>query len=187
MTEFTSKLTKEDWIGFNRIYGKYTFKKFFWVSMIILFLIILKQVYSLIRYVWLIQAYLGILDSHILVSMIGKLILYLFMTTIPIGVYFFRTPLAAKRMLKHPENSKMLAERKVMFDDACIQIFIEKNEFKYAWESIIKIFETNDYVALFLTRNQCLLFSKNTDNAANVKELLHMLHKHCSETSIWLS
>jgi hypothetical protein len=67
MTEFTSKLTKEDWIGFNRIYGKYTFKKFFWVSMIILFLIILKQVYSLIRYVWLIQAYLGILDSHILV------------------------------------------------------------------------------------------------------------------------
>jgi hypothetical protein len=29
MTEFTSKLTKEDWIGFNRIYGKYTFKKFF--------------------------------------------------------------------------------------------------------------------------------------------------------------
>ncbi|MFK4568470.1 YcxB family protein [Enterococcus sp. UD-01] len=188
MFEFTSRMTKEDWIAFNKAYVKYAYKKrfrFILVLMILAFLVFLGSLSSLINYVQANRTYLAFFGYSELFSKatftVMMPIIYFILTAALVFRYFFSIPLAAKRMVEHPENSKMLAERKIVFDDTFIQVFVAKDESKYAWESITKIFENNDYVALFLDQRSCLLFSKKADDVASIRELLNMLDKHCSE------
>jgi signal transduction histidine kinase len=187
MAEFTSRMTKEDWIAFNKDYTKYAYKKRFrliLVIMILSFLVFLGSLSSLINYIQANRTYLAFFSYSEFFSTAAFTVLmpiiYFILTVTLAFRYFFSVPLAAKRIVEHPENSKMLAERSIIFDDMFIQVAVAKDESKYAWESIIKIFENNDYVALFLDQRSCLLFSKKTDDAASIRELLNMLDKHCS-------
>ncbi|MTD41917.1 hypothetical protein GIX45_25510 [Erwinia sp. CPCC 100877] len=193
MVEFTTSVTKEDWITFNKIYVKYTHRKGFrliLVVMILAFLIFLGSLHSLVDYLQRHQAYFESFGYGELFSVatftVMMPIIYFILTALLAYRYFFSIPLAARRMVEHPENSKMLFKRKVLFDDAFIQVLVDKDESKYAWESLTKIIETSEYLALFLNERSCLLFSKSAVGATTISELNKMLDKYCSAKLIRL-
>ncbi|MDH6364867.1 hypothetical protein M2139_001809 [Enterococcus sp. PF1-24] len=165
--EFKMALTKADWIDFNQAYLKFTNKRRRRIAAVLIGLLLITAVislFSLVSYIIEYHEYFALHDYSEIFKYnsdgVFLPLVYLLVSAFAFYRFFIAPKKAVNKMVNHPENQQMFDKKRLVLDSEKILSESELTTQVYDWQMVVKVIESPDFIALFLSHSACLLFPK---------------------------
>ncbi|MGK0552221.1 YcxB family protein [Enterococcus faecalis] len=191
--EFSILSTKKDWLAFKKIYDHFTYRKKRYLQvflLLVLFLILVSLAFYLNRFI---LQYNEHLSSRLIWQIARKNLFFIsfFITCLILFIrllyrYSFSLKKARKASTDHPLNRYLLEKQMFSIDPDSIRIKTETSDTTFAWRHVVKVVETQDYLALFFNLLDYRLLPKHQLNPHQIEGLHQLLKTYFRGESFYL-